>query len=232
MFKIRNHSVSSRGSRIRIFVAGLMLASACTGGDEGSFTDEPVAEVAQASSITYIPLQDTWAQHDDGGTVDWGRSQELRTNNVAVAVRPKTILVRFPVELEKVCSTLSSATLSLHSAQLAGSLRTYVHRITSGWMAGITGHRDPVGACDAYSGVSANFTLPTVIPPSTSTVVNDVCTRFQWNVTSIVQDWCNDPGSNHGFLLAGYEPNGGIAEANFFSMEGGPGRRPTLDITY
>jgi hypothetical protein len=235
MFDNTSHRSDSRGSSTRLFIAGLMLASGCAVGDEGDPAEPQVAQVAQASTISYTPSQDTWARRVGGVVGDWGTSRELRTNNIDVAVSPETILVRFPIDLAAVCPTLSSAELSLHSAQLFGPLRVYVHPITGPWTPGTTGMLSPAGDCSAFSGDPAVFVHPQFLAPSVVTLVNDNCTRFKWDVTAIVQAWCNNPGTNRGFLLAGRGPNGPDepnTEVNFFSMEAGIDRRPTLDITY
>jgi hypothetical protein len=100
------------------------------------------------------------------------------------------------------------------------------------WTPGTTGSLPPLSDCAVDSGASAEFAHPTFVSPAANVSVDQSCTRFRWDVTPIVQFWCDNPGTNHGFLLAGHAPQGSNAAVNFFSMEAAVDRRPTLDINY
>lgn len=212
-----------------IFASGLALAGAASMGCDAEVAE--LTSLSQPSLVPYTPVQDTWTRRTATGPVDWGLSHELRTNNVDVAEHPEAILVRFPIDLGLVCPTLVNATLSLQSAQLIGPLQVYAHRITSAWTPGNTGAVPPVLGCEVYSGDPAPFDPPTFLPPSAATLVNDHCTRFSWDVTTIVNAWCAG-APNQGIWLDGHRPDDTDVEVNFFSMEAAPGRRPLLEITY
>jgi hypothetical protein len=197
--------------------------------DVESIDPESVTSVAQPLTAVYTPVQDTWVRRSAGGAVDWGTSRELQTNNVDVADQREFILVGFPIDFGLVCPTLVSATLSLQSAQLAGPLTIHAHGITSAWTPGPTGALPPMLNCEVDSGAPAQFAPPLFLPPSAATAVDERCTRFTWNVTPIVQAWCNG-APNLGIRLDGH---GDVdAVVNFFSMEASPGRRPFLEINY
>ncbi|HZH03847.1 MAG TPA: DNRLRE domain-containing protein [Myxococcaceae bacterium] len=49
----------------------------------------------------------------------------------------------------------------------------------------------------------------------------------------VVQKWVSNPGTNHGFLIANYDPSVGPDGYRFFSSEASsPGQRPRLNVTY
>jgi len=228
---------SSHNHSTVICMLGLALAGvAHTGCDadvpetaSGSRSLQAAPNVGEGASVTYTSCRDTWMRRTDAGPVDWGLSRELRTNNVDADEHPEAIFVHFCVDLPTVCPTLTNATLSLQSAQLIGPLAVEAHRITSPWAPGNTGSLPPAPDCQAFSGDSAPFNPPTVVPPVAVTVVDSWCTRFNWNVTPIVQAWCAG-APNLGIRLEGHN---GDLEVNFFSMEALiPGRRPMLEINY
>jgi hypothetical protein len=194
---------------------------------------EPVAEQSSAlvQTVIYQATSDTWAYGSPGAAWwDHGLSRELRTNNIDIQFQDKRILLRFPVNLALVCPTLASATLRVHTAQLAGPLLVQPHRVINPWAPGMTGNVASQG-CVANSGNPAAFAMPGVAPPLPGVLVNQACTPYAFNITPIVQQWCAG-APNQGVMLAGRQDNfNGVV--NFFSMEApNGGVRPRLDITF
>ena len=209
----------------RLLSLSLSALAACGG--------EPVGEQSAAlvQTASYGATSDTWTHGFPGGAWwDYGLSRELRTNNIDMQAVDNIILLRFPVNLAQVCPTLASATLRVHTAQLAGPLLVRPHRVVNPWAPGMTGAVATQG-CVANSGNFAAFAMPPLAPPIMGQVVNQPCTPYSFNVTPIVQQWCAG-APNLGIALAGRQAdwNGFV---NFFSMEAPNGAvRPRLDVTF
>ncbi|WP_394829401.1 DNRLRE domain-containing protein [Pendulispora albinea] len=201
----------------------MIAATACVSATEEDETDS----VDQALMLSLNPNADTWVQRTSAGFVDYGKSCELRTNDVHTAAIPNYILLKFPVPLTTVCSTLKTATLRLLADQGFG-MPVATHWVANPWTPGGTGY-SPNGCstCNVASAGAAAFAMPGFGPVVTTTVVDQGCAWYKWDITAIAKRWCI--GGNNGVLLTG-EKN--FEFTTFHSMESIAGTRPVLDITY
>lgn len=208
------------------FLPCVLLLAACASVDpEGEGT------VVQLSTATLSPIQDTWISVTSTGTVDFGKSCQLRVSPVSASAR-NHLLVQFQPLTAAQCATLSSAVLRLRTAPPLPSpgFGATAFRIVDAWTAGTTGNAT-CQACEVTSGKSSTITLPHFTDPVSTVAPTAACNYFPWNVTSIVQHWCANPGTDHGILLTG--PTTGPASfLNFHSMEAPAGSRPELMIMF
>jgi hypothetical protein len=144
-------------------------------------------------------------------------------------------------------STITSAALSMKLQSNANNTQAIsVYRLTRAFTEG-------AGACGgSANGVPSNWTTASAGNPWTtaggdftgnpgstayaSTTVNNGTasgTAFNWNVTSLVQQWQDGTFSNFGFLLKGPETGGGNPYINFHSNDATNSvDRPSLNIFY
>jgi hypothetical protein len=195
---------------------------------------EPDGEgvVVQASTVALPPIQDTWIMvTPSGATADFGKSCQLRTSTLSATTR-NYLLVQFQALSAVQCATLSNATLQLRTAPPLPSpgFAPRAFRIVDPWVAGGTGAAN-CQTCEVSSGTRNPIALPAFTDPAGATGPTASCAYFPWNVTTIVQHWCANPGSDHGILLVG--PQSSTASVlNFHSMEAPAGGRPQLVITF
>jgi hypothetical protein len=195
---------------------------------------EPEGEevIAQASTVALSPIQDTWIMVTAAGaSSDWGKSCQLRASTLSSTTRDY-LLVQFPPVTAAQCATLSSAVLRLRIAPPLPSpgFAPTAFRILDPWTAGATGGAG-CQTCEVSSGTRSPIALPHFTDPAGTVGPTGACNYFPWNVTSIVQHWCANPGSDHGILLVG--PTSTTASVlNFHSMEAPAGSRPELVITF
>ncbi|WP_394830233.1 DNRLRE domain-containing protein [Pendulispora rubella] len=194
-----------------------------------SATDaEDVDSTEQALVMSLNPSADTWVQRTSSGFVDYGKSCELRVNDIHTSSVPDLVLLKFPVPLSTVCSTLSSATLRLLADQAYG-MPVATHWVSGPWAPGGSGYYgNGCSTCNVASANPAPFAMPGFGPIVTTTVVDHGCAWYKWDVTAIAKRWCTS-GANNGLLLTG-ERNAEIA--SFHSMEAPAGTRPVLEIAY
>jgi len=205
---------------------------------------EPEALPAEAgrqtqalSSVTVLPSQDTWARRTPAATTDFGKSCELRVNNILIANANEynLALLKFPIPTVVTCGTILSAKLLLKTAQnpsTGATLVVFPHRITQPWVPGVTGAAG-CASCGVTSGVAAAFGLPPFTVLNAPVPVKDRCTTYSWDITPMVAGgagWCSAPGTNHGVLMAG---RNGVVTVSFHSSESlVAADRPRLVITY
>jgi hypothetical protein len=194
--------------------------------DDGG-ADEGLVHGSTTSSARL--LSDTWAIQAGTGYYDYGTSCELKVSHSLVP-NPKKALLKFALPPSLPCGSITSATLSLTTAQLpaSGYLTVLARKVTNPWMAGLTGAAD-CKDCSVSSDRAAPFALPNSAPAH-SVPVGQPCQTHSWPVTSMVVDWCTAPSTNFGVLLEGVAPFT-TSEVNFHSMEA-PSGQPVLTIVY
>lgn len=198
--------------------------------------DDEIGASEQALSSTLGPTADTWARVTPAGSTDFGRSCELRVNNIVTAPNSERnmALLRFTLPPIVTCATISSATLQMKTAQApTGGLTLVVfpHRITSPWNPGTSG-ASTCSSCNVATGSSAAFQVPSFTTVNSPVPVNSACTTYNWDVTSLVQGgggWCFAPGNNHGVLMGG---RNGVVTVKFHSSEAPAADRPKLVIVF
>jgi hypothetical protein len=226
MPKLRVTRPTKECSMMKRFLLCVLPLAACAPVDTES---EGVA--VQLSTATLAPIQDTWISVTSSGTFDWGKSCQLRVSPTTSTTR-NHLLVQFQPLTAAQCATLSSAVLRLRTAPPLPSpgFGATAFRIVNAWTAGTTGSA-ACAACEVTSGTPSTITLPSFTDPASTVGPTAACNYFPWNVTSIVQHWCANPGTDHGILLTG--PTTGTASfLNFHSMEAPVGSRPELVITF
>jgi hypothetical protein len=197
--------------------------------------ESDIAKQSQALTTTLAPSQDTWARRTAAGTTDFGRSCELRVNNIAAGGSELDMaLLRFTIPASVTCGTIVSAKLTLKTAQnpaTGSTLVVFPHRITQNWAAGITGLAG-CASCSVASGAAAPFQLPASTLLNTGVSVNRPCTSYTWDVTPFVTGgggWCALPAQNFGVMMGG---RNGTAVVSFHSNEAPTAERPRLVIVF
>jgi hypothetical protein len=218
----------------------VVIISALKPGSETLTSDisGDVAEQREAlSTVNVFPSQDTWVRRSPAApTLDFGRSCELRVNNIVAAPATANMaLLRFPIPAVVTCATIVSANLLLTTAQNpvgANTLVVFPHRINQPWVPGTTGFLG-CATCNVSTGAGQQFALPAFTAVNPGVPVNQPCTTYSWNVLPLVAGgggWCAAPGTNFGVLMAG---RNGTAVVSFHSNEAPVvGTRPRLVITY
>ncbi|WP_394840899.1 DNRLRE domain-containing protein [Pendulispora brunnea] len=222
------------GTRPIVVHLGLALAMsgaiACVSGTDAENANdaENVGSVDQALVLNLNPNADTWVQRTSSGFVDYGKSCELRVNDIHTSSIPALALLKFPVPLSTVCSTLSSATLRLLADQGFG-MPVSTHWVSGPWVPGGSGYSpNACSTCNVASTNAVPFAMPGFGPIVSTAVVDHGCAWYKWDVTAIAKRWCTS-GANNGILLTG-ERN--VEIASFHSMEAPAGTRPILEINY
>ncbi|HKO50088.1 MAG TPA: DNRLRE domain-containing protein [Polyangiaceae bacterium] len=213
------------------------IISAVNSPAEAPAAQDAVGSQAQALTTTVPAIRDTWVRRTAAGTTDFGRSCELRVNNIlnSTASEFNLALLQFPIPTVVTCATIISARLFLKTAQnpsTGATLVVFPHRITQPWAPGQTGAA-VCSSCYVTSGAPAAFGLPPFTPLNVPVPVNRPCTTYSWDITPMVAGgagWCAAPVSNRGVLMAG---RNGVVTVNFHSNEAlAAGDRPRLVITY
>jgi len=210
-------------------LSGVALASSLFGCSAGADTEPADAEEPTSTemgvSVVSTPVQDTTEMIKPSGVYDFGAACELRVQSGGAPVYP---YIDFPVDLEKVCPTLSRATLWLRSDFVLTTGPIDAWLASSAWTAGASGAA-ACGACDVALGYPAAFGAPGALPTPVATgTVTSGCAWSSWDVTALVQQWCNStPVGEYGFVLGSA---GG--QASFHSMEAPAALRPRLEIAY
>ncbi|HKO53653.1 MAG TPA: DNRLRE domain-containing protein [Polyangiaceae bacterium] len=198
---------------------------------------EAAQQSAALSTVNVFPSQDTWVRRTAANTVDFGRSCELRVNNILNTASPNLdmALLKFPIPTVVTCGTIVSATLLLTTAQNPAGGNTLVvfpHRIYQPWVPGPTGFLG-CNTCAVSTGAAQPFGLPPFGPLNPGVPVNQPCTTYSWSILPLVAGaggWCAAPATNFGVLMAG---RNGTAVVSFHSNEApAAGSRPRLVITY
>jgi hypothetical protein len=195
-----------------------------------------VAQQSEALTATVFPSQDTWVRRNGGAAVDFGRSCELRVNNIVAAPATANMaLLRFAIPTVVTCATIVSANLLLTTAQNPAGGNTLVvfpHRINQPWVPGPTGFLG-CATCNVTTGAAQAFAVPPFTTFNPGVPVNQPCTTYNWNITPLVAGgagWCAAPATNYGVLMGG---RNGTAVVSFHSNEApAAGSRPRLVITY
>jgi len=218
----------------------VVIISALKPGSD-SATSDVSSDVGQQSealtTVNVFPSQDTWVRRTAANTLDFGRSCELRVNNILNTASPNfdMALLRFPIPAVVTCATIVSANLLLTTAQnpaAGNTLVVFPHRINQPWVPGPTGFLG-CATCNVTTGAGQQFGLPPFTPINPGVPVNQPCTTYSWNILPLVAGgagWCAAPATNYGVLMAG---RNGTAIVSFHSNEApAAGSRPRLVITY
>jgi hypothetical protein len=220
--------------RALIQVIAISLVLTCV----PSASAEPIP-TGKASSVSTIVLQygasytqttdvyiDAWTPEDNWGWSDW---LMVTASNIRVG------LIRFDLSgYVPQGATVFSATLELYAYERAKDLEELVatYKVRRRWVEyEATWNRAAVGQDWGLPGCDDPAT-DRVALASDTTVVSATGQWYKFNVTSMVQDWVNDPASNNGVLVKGVS-TGAPAEYMFLSRESGMSEwRPILRIQY
>lgn len=161
----------------------------------------------------------------------WGNEESLRINGRDNGV--ERVLIRFDLEgYIPANSQILSAKLSLFawSRRTFSGIRVsafealrYWDEATATWNNASVFEPWTSPGCDAVGSDRAGALLA-------STFVYFTNKFYDWDVTSLVQRWVNDPSTNHGILLLGQNVD---QEVRFYSSEWRvPQQRPKLTVIY
>jgi hypothetical protein len=200
-------------------------------------------DASSATSPLYLrPVQDTWAHLV--GAASWkddDKSCELRVNRLlpldATRVpQPAVSLLKFdvvPPPGEK-CENIKLGLLALRAGQHpspGSSLNVYAFKVTSHWGV-LDNNQYSCTQCQLSSVNSNPFDFPSVSLTGPGVLVDKPCpAAYVWNITQKVKDWCNDPASNFGIVLAG-DGGAGDGIVNFHSVHALSGDRPLLYVSF
>ncbi len=164
-----------------------------------------------------------WAKNSNYGTADetWVASTPP-ANNTALA------LFRFDMAALPPGAKILDASLSLHHRDGNDpDVPVTAHRITRGWEEdSVTWNNYKTG--NPWSTAGGDFDAAVV---ATTNVGPGNNTRYEWDITSLVQGWINGIYTNEGVALRTVEP--GIYGERFDTSDhADPARRPRLSITY
>ena len=114
----------------------------------------------------------------------------------------KNALVHFDLSTIPAGQIIISATLKLYSWALTGNTTTEVYKETDLWTETGATHNTTDGTI-AWGGSAGGFGYGMTQGSNVldTTVVNGINQWFDWNVTSAVQDWYQNPSANHGLLV-------------------------------
>nr|MCW1968755.1 DNRLRE domain-containing protein [Anaerolineae bacterium] len=148
-------------------------------------------------------------------------------------------LIRFDLASIPASSTVQSATLQLflsHSDATAGTRASELHKLNVDWLEMQATHSlRKTGVAWSGNGPQPNSDYVTSAAAVAHTGSKDVWVT--WNVTSLVQDWVNNPASNNGVLMFDPAPyansnQGGYMRAYRSSNYWLPAMRPKLNVVY
>jgi uncharacterized repeat protein (TIGR01451 family) len=176
------------------------------------YSELPIADVMISEGFrndSQASLRSLWVGYDQSGGYNAQRS-----------------LLQFNVSPIPSGSQVTSAMLWLYadtSTQGDNPMTVTAHRVQNSWDENTT-----IWASQPQ--MDATSVSTTDIPAQDTWV--------SWDITSLVQDWVDDPGNNFGVILKGDE-NVGQHERGFWSKEcldnecaPSPGRRPRLDVQF
>jgi hypothetical protein len=146
-------------------------------------------------------------------------------------------LLRFGLAAIPGSATVIDATVQLYVVEPSVSPIT-VHRVLESWVEG-AGDGNAVSGCNWIDRASGNQWTDAGCGPSASSVATSMGSITNGGTggvyasaslsTQVVQNWVNDPSSNHGILLKLQTGEDGF---DFTAREGSDGQRPTLSVRY
>lgn len=184
-------------------------------------TATPVVVNINANRDTFIDLS--------SATTNYGSDQSLKARTITgINMRP---LVAFDLTSIPTNATITRATLNLY-CWYADSRYPHISPIITAykvkqpwaemqatWNQRLTGVSWSVAGCD--SSADRDTTASGV------STVNAINTWYQWDITSLAQDWVTNPAGNQGLLLISDQNR----EVRFWSANY-PSNRPYLNISY
>ncbi len=211
-------------------------------GELAALTPTPIANptatpTPQGDTRTYQFGQNGYASTADSFISQWSEqtnygsasSLVIRSNDVAAT------LLQFDLTGIPLGARIFQATLSLYpfSRTNAQDLTVQAYRLLGPWSEGeATWLRSQAGV--PWDVPGANGDGDRTFDPRISKLIGDLGFWTSLNVTSLVQDWANDPTSNYGLILKG-APSGAVA-FEFASREAAGDNietfRPELIISY
>ncbi|MCE7973100.1 MAG: hypothetical protein DYG92_02060 [Leptolyngbya sp. PLA1] len=205
-----------------------------------------VTSVACADLISVGAVQDNTLYESTTGSLSNGQGAYVFSGRTSQGLIRRALL-QFDLSLIPAGSTITSATLTLHSEQAQGSATYTLHRLLATWGEGTSDAGSPGGsgtaattgdatwlhrfhATSTWTSAGGDF----VAAASASKIVSGAGT-FSWTGAGLIQDvqaWLDGGAINAGWALLGNEANAGLAVRFGSSEHASAGMRPELTIEY
>lgn len=205
-----------------------------------------VTSAACADLISVGAVQDNTLYESTAGSLSNGQGAYVFSGRTSQGLVRRALL-QFDLSLIPAGSTVTSATLTLHSDQAQGSATYTLHRLLATWGEGSSDAGTPGGsgtsattgdatwlhrfhATSTWTNAGGDF----VASASASTIVAGAGT-YSWSgagLTSDVQAWLDGGATNAGWALLGNEVNAGSAVRYGSSEHASASMRPELTIEY
>jgi hypothetical protein len=181
-------------------------------GGASSFTATINAGGVPTSQYTFPPDRDTWIDESNPDS-NYGSDNTLRIDNTAG--NRNHALYHFDLSSIPAGSTVATATLRLYIAAYDSRGDLLVHRITGDW--------SEFGA--TWNSVGNGYETTSYGRIARQSAAG---TRASANLTALTQAWVNNPGANHGILLATTSSD---VTSLYTSRDAAVEMRPYLEVT-
>lgn len=190
---------------------------------------QPLAAPCNTPVVTLTAVHDTWID-ENAPNLNHGSDGGLHTKPDAGDL--SRTLIQFDLSSIPANSLINCATLHVYERDKSDDQTIYVHRITNSWNAPeATWLNRETGITWTSPGGDYDPTVVASFPADTNNGYQDI------DVTSLVQFWVDNPGSNFGTLLRS-TTTGSIIVIEFSSIESAKppqlivdyGKRPNLSI--
>ncbi len=183
-----------------------------------------------SGTVTLNPSKDTWIDGDNPD-LNYGLSTELKVDREAT--KPERTLIQFDLSSIPAGATINSASLKLTKLSGNNDINIDVHMATADWDEGtgvIGGSSGDASWNERQPGIGWGTTGGDY-GPSVASLNIGANGDYNWDVTSIVQDWVNG-STNYGFMVESPD-GGGNRDQIFASVEYGTiSDRPELFIDF
>jgi hypothetical protein len=183
--------------------------------------------VAHAVTVTLSPTQDSWIAQASP-SANHGSDNVLRVRTAPTANQRS--LLQFDLSGIPVCSTVTSAVLSLTVTNAPSATRTHaLHKLTKAWTeAGV--NWSTTDGSTSWTTAGGDFNGVASATANTGTTVGAV---IQWTVTTDANTFAHTPSANLGWLLKDANEASGTDITSYGSKENGTtADRPELVVTY
>ncbi len=197
---------------------------------------QPALELAAAAtSVTLGASGDTWISKNKSNN-NFGACDIMQLDTSQGSLGNGRMLLQFDLSSLPPGATITAAHLQL--TKTGGDTATHhieAHRVTAAWQQG-------AGSCpgqgntaaswnERQAGVAWTVAGGDYAAAAVDTVTIDANGVYTWNLTSLVQDWVNNPASNYGVLFG--TPDTGTHLYEFASREHAVvANRPQLLVSY
>ena len=189
-------------------------SNATIGDNQGVGTiidDDSGTTLCSSPTVTLTATGDTWIQENNPSQNNGADSNLHVKPDSSTTFRT---LIQFDLSSITPATPISCAAILLFEKDSDSDQTIYIHQVNASWLESQAtwNNRTSANAWASAGGDYASSSAASFAPDVSSTLQ-------QVNITALVQDWVDNPGSNFGVLLRS-ETSGGNTDIQFGSREG------------